>query len=148
LSVINHLISVLGEVTISIDVGCKVARQMKAHPHLCEPAAKNNFKAVVGAFHGWDHGRLCTICNMCMYVDGMGLEDCENCESFFAKSNAIAATTRYATVVHRHQAISNYMRHTDLCDAYQGLSKSYFGLSLHFLTPPQPLSSATNTDVH
>ncbi|KAJ7808980.1 hypothetical protein B0H14DRAFT_3090965 [Mycena olivaceomarginata] len=122
LSVINHLLRVLGEVTVGIDVGCKVARQVKAHPQLSVLAKENNFKAVVGAFHGLGHGRLCSICNMAMYVDGMGLEDCENCESYFAKSNALAATTRYSTVFHRQQAISTYMRHTDLCDAYQGLT--------------------------
>ncbi|KAJ7680000.1 hypothetical protein B0H14DRAFT_3101793 [Mycena olivaceomarginata] len=122
LSVINHLLRVLGEVTVGIDVGCKVARQVKAHPQLSVLAKENNFKAVVGAFHGLGHGRLCSICNMAMYVDGMGLEDCENCESYFSKSNALGATTRYSTVFHRQQAISTYMRHTDLCDAYQGLT--------------------------
>ncbi|KAJ7326242.1 hypothetical protein DFH08DRAFT_916828 [Mycena albidolilacea] len=122
LSVINHLPRVLGEVTVGIDVGCKVARQVKAHPQLSVLAKENKFKAVVGAFHGLGHGRLCSICNMAMYVDGMGLEDCENCESYFAKSNALAPTTCYSTVFHRQQAISTYMCHTDLCDAYQGLT--------------------------
>jgi hypothetical protein len=60
---------------------------------------------------------------MSMYVNGMGLEDCENCESYFSKSNGLASITRYSTVFHRQQAIANYMKHTDLCDAYQGLSK-------------------------
>ncbi|KAJ7838328.1 hypothetical protein B0H14DRAFT_2588627 [Mycena olivaceomarginata] len=122
LSIINHLICVLGEVTVGIDVGCKVVRQVKAHPRPLVLAAENNFKAVVGSFHGLGHDRLCSICNMVMYVDGMGLEDCENCESYFAKSNALASTTCYSTIFHRQQAISTYMRHTDLCDAYQGLT--------------------------
>jgi hypothetical protein len=71
---------------------------------------------------------------MVMYVDGMGLEDCENCESYFAKSNALAATTRYSTVFHRQQVISTYMHHTNLCDVYQGLSKSAFCFFFNFLT--------------
>jgi hypothetical protein len=95
----------------------------KAHPRLGPLAAENNFKSVVRAFHGLGHGRLCAVCNMAMYVNGMGLEDCENCESYFAKSNALASITRYSTVFHRQQAITTYMKHTDLCDAYQGLSK-------------------------
>jgi hypothetical protein len=123
--VLNHLISVLGEVTMGHDIGCKTAKMVKAHPQLGPLAAKNNFKSVVGAFHGLGHGRLCTVCNMAMYVNGMGLEDCENCESYFAKSNGLASITRYLTVFHRQQAIANYMKHTDLCDAYQGLSKRY-----------------------
>ncbi|KAJ7343979.1 hypothetical protein DFH08DRAFT_629597, partial [Mycena albidolilacea] len=71
LSVINHLLRMLGEVTIGIDVGCKVARQVKAHPQLSVLTKENNFK---GAFHGLGHSRLCSICNMAMYVDGMGLQ--------------------------------------------------------------------------
>jgi hypothetical protein len=105
------------------DIGCKTAKMVKAHPQLGLLAAKNNLKSIVGAFHGLGHGRLCSICNMSMYVNGMGLEDCENCESYFSKSNALASITRYSTVFHRQQAIANYMKHTDLCDAYQGLSK-------------------------
>jgi hypothetical protein len=117
------------------DIGCKTAKMVKAHPRLGPLAAKNNFKSVVGAFHGLGHGRLCSICNMSMYVNGMGLEDCENCESYFSKSNALASITRYSTVFHRQQAIANYMKHTDLCDAYQGLSKlGLFGLSKQMLT--------------
>ncbi|KAJ7713835.1 hypothetical protein B0H14DRAFT_3523213 [Mycena olivaceomarginata] len=104
-AVLNHLISVLGEVTMGHDIGCKTAKM-----------------SVVGAFHGLGHGRLCSVCNMSMYVNGMGLEDCENCESYFSKSNGLASITRYSTVFHRQQAIVNYMKHTDLCDAYQGLT--------------------------
>ncbi|KAJ7894413.1 hypothetical protein B0H14DRAFT_2334436 [Mycena olivaceomarginata] len=121
-AVLNHLISVLGEVTMGHDMWCKTAKMVKAHPRLGPLAAKNNFKLVVGAFHGLGHGRLCSICNMSMYVNGMGLEDCENCKSYFSKSNALASITRYSTVFHRQQAIANYMKHTDLCDVYQGLT--------------------------
>ncbi|KAF8151900.1 hypothetical protein K438DRAFT_1623702, partial [Mycena galopus ATCC 62051] len=64
--------------------------------------------------------------NLATYVDGMGLEDCEGCESFFSKSNALAPTTRYSTAFHRLQAITTYMKHADTCDAYQGLSKCSF----------------------
>ncbi|KAJ7244802.1 hypothetical protein B0H12DRAFT_1073675 [Mycena haematopus] len=53
---------------------------------------------------------------------GMGLEDLEGCESFFSKSNALAATTRYSTAFHRQQAITTYLKHADTADAYQGLS--------------------------
>ncbi|KAJ7817185.1 hypothetical protein B0H14DRAFT_3474817 [Mycena olivaceomarginata] len=122
LAVINHLIRVLGEVMMGIDVGCKTGRMVKAHPRLSELALQNNFKAVVGAFHGLGHGRLCSVCHMSMYVNGMGLEDCENCESYFSKSNALASSTRYSTVFRRQQAITMYMQHTDVCDAYQGLT--------------------------
>ncbi|KAJ7676315.1 hypothetical protein B0H14DRAFT_2423574 [Mycena olivaceomarginata] len=94
-AVLNHLISVLGEVTMGHDIGCKMAKMVKAHPRLGPLAAKNNFKLVGGAFHGLGHVRLCSVCNMSMYVNGMGLEDCENYESYFAKSNALASITCY-----------------------------------------------------
>ncbi|KAJ7891745.1 hypothetical protein B0H13DRAFT_1625863, partial [Mycena leptocephala] len=51
------------------------------------------------------------------YVDGVGLEDLEGCESFFSKSNALAAITRYATRFHRQQAITIYLKNTDTLDA-------------------------------
>jgi hypothetical protein len=130
LAVINHLIRILGEVTMGIDVGCKTGRMVKADPRLSELASENNFKAVVGSFYGLGHGRLCSVCHMSMYVDGMGLEDCENCESYFSKLNALASSTRYSTVFHRQQAITTYMQHTDVCDAYQGLSKWILSASL------------------
>ncbi|KAF8179785.1 hypothetical protein K438DRAFT_1977146 [Mycena galopus ATCC 62051] len=121
-SVINHLIRVLGEVAIGVDIGCKTGKMMKAHPQLSQIAQENNFKCLVGSFHGHGHGRLCQVCNLATYVNGMGLEDCEGCESFFSKSNALASTTRYLTVFHRQQAITTYIKHADTCDAYEGLT--------------------------
>ncbi|KAF8178807.1 hypothetical protein K438DRAFT_1977654 [Mycena galopus ATCC 62051] len=102
-SVINHLIRVLSEVAIGI-------------------VQENNFKCLVGSFHGHGHGRLCQVCNLATYVNGMGLEDCEGCESFFSKSNALASTTRYSTIFHLQQAITTYIKHANTCDAYQGLT--------------------------
>ncbi|KAF8128079.1 hypothetical protein K438DRAFT_2000463 [Mycena galopus ATCC 62051] len=121
-SVINHLIRVLGEVAIGVDIGCKTGKMVKAHPQLSQIVQENNFKCLVGSFHGHDHGRLCQVCNLATYVNGMGLEDCQGCESFFSKSNALASTTRYSTVFHRQQAITTYIKHADTCDAYQGLT--------------------------
>jgi hypothetical protein len=59
------------------------------------------------------------------YVEGVGLEALETCESFFSKSNALAATTRYASRFHRQQAITTYLKHADTFDTYQGLSKFF-----------------------
>ncbi|KAF8210249.1 hypothetical protein K438DRAFT_1570121 [Mycena galopus ATCC 62051] len=63
----------------------------------------------------------CQLKNLSTYVRGMGLEDLEECESFFSKSNALASTTRYATAFHRQQAITSYLKHTDTTDTYQAL---------------------------
>lgn len=63
----------------------------------------------------------------------MGLEDLEGCERAFSKSNALAASLRYATVFHRKQAIATYFEHNDDFEVYQNLSK-FFALLL--LQPP------------
>ncbi|KAJ7809272.1 hypothetical protein B0H14DRAFT_2867397 [Mycena olivaceomarginata] len=122
LAVINHLIRMLGKVAVSVNIGCKMGRMVKAHHRLSQLAFENHFKCLIGSFHGLGHGRLCQVSNLATYVEGMGLEDCEGCESWFSKSNALASTTRYSTVFHRHQAIATYIQHADTCDAYQGLT--------------------------
>ncbi|KAJ7869704.1 hypothetical protein B0H14DRAFT_2571643 [Mycena olivaceomarginata] len=147
LAVINHLIRVLGEVAVGVDIGCKTGKMVKAHPRLSQLAFDNKFRCLVGSFHGLGHGRLCQVSNLATYVEGMGLEDCEGCESWFSKSNALASTTRYSTVFHRHQAIATYIQHADTCDAYQGLStQSRSFSSARLLTDfSQRSSSATST---
>ncbi|KAF8132147.1 hypothetical protein K438DRAFT_1694684, partial [Mycena galopus ATCC 62051] len=117
-----HLLRVLGEVGIGYDIGCKFGKMVQMHPALSSLAADNNFKSLVGAFHGHAHNRRCQLKNLSTYVTGMGLEDLEECESFFSKSNALAATTRYVTAFHRQQAITSYLKHADSTDAYQGLA--------------------------
>ncbi|KAJ7256854.1 hypothetical protein B0H12DRAFT_1015629 [Mycena haematopus] len=121
-AVTAHLIRVLGETGLGYDIGCKYGKMVLEHPVLSKLATENRFRALVGSFHGHAHNRRCQLKNLAMYVPGMGLEDCEGCETFFSKSNALAATTRYATAFHRQQAITTYLRHADTADAYQGLS--------------------------
>ncbi|KAJ7076258.1 hypothetical protein B0H15DRAFT_925229 [Mycena belliarum] len=104
------------------DNGCKYGKMVRAHPGLSKLAADTNFKSLVGAFHGSGHQRECQLKNLSTYVEGVGTEDLETCESFFSKSNVLAPTTRYATAFHRKQAITGYLRHADVFDAYQGLS--------------------------
>ncbi|KAJ7351212.1 hypothetical protein DFH08DRAFT_694544 [Mycena albidolilacea] len=48
------------------------------------------------------------------YVEGVGLEALEICESFFSKSNVLASTTRYASRFHRKQVITMYLKRTDM----------------------------------
>ncbi|KAF8188436.1 hypothetical protein K438DRAFT_1594303, partial [Mycena galopus ATCC 62051] len=117
-----HLLRVLGEVATGYNIGCKFGKMVRMHPTLSSLAASNNFKSLVGAFYGHAHNRRCQLKNLSTYVKGMGLEDLEECESFFSKSNALASTTRYATAFHRQQAITSYLKHADTTDAYQGLA--------------------------
>ncbi|KAF8178793.1 hypothetical protein K438DRAFT_1908375 [Mycena galopus ATCC 62051] len=116
-----HLLPVLHQLGLGYDIGCKYGKMVRMHPALSSLAA-DNFKALVGAFHGHAHNSRCQLTNLSTYVKGVGLEDLEGCESFFSKSNALASTTRYASAFHCQQAITSYLKHTDTADAYQGLS--------------------------
>ncbi|KAJ6521652.1 hypothetical protein DFH09DRAFT_1251094 [Mycena vulgaris] len=122
LAVTAHLLRVLGRITMGYDIGCKFDKMCRTHPVLSQLVADKQFMALIGAFHGHGHGRLCQTKNLTTYVTGVGLEGLEGCESYFSKSNALAATTRHASRFHRQQAIVNYMAHTDKFDTYQGLS--------------------------
>ncbi|KAJ7195403.1 hypothetical protein B0H12DRAFT_1082211 [Mycena haematopus] len=121
-AVTAHLLLVLHKLGLGYDIGCKFGKMVRMHPALATLAADNNFKALVGGFHGHAHNRRCQLNNLSTYVSGMGLEDLEGCESYFSKSNALTATTRYSTAFHRQQAITSYLKHADTADAYQGLS--------------------------
>ncbi|KAJ7075628.1 hypothetical protein B0H15DRAFT_925383 [Mycena belliarum] len=121
-AVVDHLLNVFGEHGAGYDIGCEFGKRVNAHPVLGPAARRHRFRSLVGAFHGHAHNRRCQLCNLATYVTGVGLEDLEECESFFSKSNALASSTRYATVFHRKQAITTYLQHTDTYDTYQGLS--------------------------
>ncbi|KAJ7853837.1 hypothetical protein B0H14DRAFT_3653218 [Mycena olivaceomarginata] len=125
LAITAHLLNVLGEVAIGYDIGCKFGKMVKVHPALKELVHDKNFRALVGTFHGHGHNRLCRLDNLMTYVEGVGLEALETCESFFSKSNALASTTRYASRFHRQQAITTYLKHTNTFDTYQGLISKY-----------------------
>ncbi|KAJ7871910.1 hypothetical protein B0H13DRAFT_2236318 [Mycena leptocephala] len=122
LSIVNHLLNVLGEIALGYDIGCKFGKLVKAHPTLKDIACEKDFRALIGAFHGHGHNRLCGLDNLMIYVKGVGLEALETCESFFSKSNALASTTHYASRFHRQQAITTYLKHADQFDTYQGLT--------------------------
>ncbi|KAJ7713193.1 hypothetical protein B0H14DRAFT_2413947 [Mycena olivaceomarginata] len=70
-------------------------------------------QGVVPAFHGHAHNRACQIGWHPLYVDGVGLEDFEECERTFAKSNHLASTTRLATPFHRQQQIDEHFKFHD-----------------------------------
>ncbi|KAJ7814507.1 hypothetical protein B0H14DRAFT_3090103 [Mycena olivaceomarginata] len=121
-AVVNHLLNVIGQVAVGYDIGCKFGKMVNAHPVLGPLAREKGFKSLVGAFHRHAHNRRCQLCHLATYVEGVGLEDLEECETFFSKSNGLAPCTRYATAFHRRQAIVLYLKHTDVFDTYQSLS--------------------------
>ncbi|KAJ7701141.1 hypothetical protein B0H17DRAFT_1046076 [Mycena rosella] len=121
-SIVNHLLRVLGKLGLGYDIGCKFGKMVRAHPGLSQLARDTGFKSLVGAYHGCAHGCGCQVCNLTTYVSGVGQEALEGCESFFSKSNVLASSTRYASVFHRQQSITMYLKHTDTFDTYQSLA--------------------------
>ncbi|KAJ7717204.1 hypothetical protein B0H16DRAFT_1666805 [Mycena metata] len=73
-----------------------------------------NLRGVVPAFHGHAHNRACQVRWHPLYVDGVGLEDFEECERTFTKSNNLASVTRLTTSFHRKQAIDEHFYFHDL----------------------------------
>ncbi|KAJ6533369.1 hypothetical protein B0H10DRAFT_1859981 [Mycena sp. CBHHK59/15] len=71
------------------------------------------FRGVVPAFHGHAHNRGCQIGWHPLYVDGVGLEDFEECERTFSLSNHLASSTRLATAFHRRQQIDEHFHFHD-----------------------------------
>ncbi|KAF7334351.1 hypothetical protein MSAN_02380000 [Mycena sanguinolenta] len=122
LAVVEALLDAFGpDVGDGYDIGCGFGKTLKKSP-LGKRAEELNFRTLVGSFHGHAHNRLCQLSFLATYVPGMGLEDLEGCERFFSKSNALARSTRYASVFHRRQAIATYLAHSDVYDAYANLS--------------------------
>ncbi|KAJ7020928.1 hypothetical protein C8F04DRAFT_973468, partial [Mycena alexandri] len=71
-------------------------------------------RGVVPAFHGHAHNRACQIGWHPLYVEGVGLEDFEECERTFARSNNLAAATRLSSTFHRQQQIDEHFHFHDL----------------------------------
>ncbi|KAJ6553701.1 hypothetical protein DFH09DRAFT_924701 [Mycena vulgaris] len=147
-AVVNHLIKVLGEIGSGYDIGCKFGKMVYEHPVLGPLARDNRFKSLVGAFHGHAHNRRCQLKHLATYVEGVGLEDLEECETFFSKSNALAASTRYATAFHRRQAIATYLQHTDVFDTYQSLSLTLANKYKHALEIKRGAIALRQTMIH
>ncbi|KAJ7438546.1 hypothetical protein B0H11DRAFT_1935169 [Mycena galericulata] len=73
-----------------------------------------NLRGVVPAFHGHAHNRACQVGWHPLYVEGVGLEDFEECERTFGQSNHLAPVTRLTNPFHRQQAIDEHFNFHDL----------------------------------
>jgi hypothetical protein len=125
LACVEKLLDAFGEgLGGGFDIGCKFETTLNKSP-LGPRARELRHTCLVGAFHGHAHNRLCQLWHLATYVKGLGLEDLEGCERAFSKSNALAASLRYASIFHRKQAISTYFEHNDTFEVYQNLSKLY-----------------------
>jgi hypothetical protein len=125
LAVVEVLLEVFGaDIGGGYDISCKFQTTLN-RSELGPRARELAFKALVGAFHGHAHNRLCQLSFLATYVKGMGLEDLEGCERFFSKSNALASSLRYASVFHWQQKMIEFMKHMDTFETYPNLSQCY-----------------------
>ncbi|KAJ3712115.1 hypothetical protein DFJ43DRAFT_1135053 [Lentinula guzmanii] len=123
LAILNRLLEVIGsDIGMGYDIGCGFGTTIDNSP-LGQKAKQLHFTSLVGAFHGHAHCRLCQTSHLCTYINGLGLEHLEQCETFFSESNELASSTRHMNVFHRRQAIERYCYHHDNFEVYSRLSK-------------------------
>ncbi|KAJ7782095.1 hypothetical protein B0H14DRAFT_3095744 [Mycena olivaceomarginata] len=99
LAIVDALLDAFGpNIGGGYDIGCGFGKTINKSP-LGKKAQTNSFR--------------CLLSFLATYVPGMG---------FFSKSNALARSTRYASIFHRRQTITTYLTHTDVYDTYANLS--------------------------
>ncbi|TFK16701.1 hypothetical protein FA15DRAFT_606554, partial [Coprinopsis marcescibilis] len=123
LAVVDKLLDAFGDqIACGYNIGCRFATTLDQSP-LGPRARELKYRSLVGSFHGHAHNRLCQLSNLATYVKGLGLEDLEGCKRMFSRSNALASSTRYASVFHHRQKIEQYFKHMDSMETMASLSK-------------------------
>ncbi|KAL0563254.1 hypothetical protein V5O48_018820, partial [Marasmius crinis-equi] len=114
LAIIRKLLEVYGEeLGIGYDIMCAFYKTLLRSQKLGSDVIALQLRGVVPAFHGHAHNRPCQLEWHPMYIEGVGLEDFEECERTFSGSNDLAATTRLSTEFHRLQAMLEYFAFHD-----------------------------------
>ncbi|KAF8198229.1 hypothetical protein K438DRAFT_1584329, partial [Mycena galopus ATCC 62051] len=123
LAIVEVLLDAFGlKIGGGYDIGCHFGTTLN-NSELADKARTNQFRLLVGSFHGYAHNRLCQLSFLAMYVKGLGLEDLEGCEHYFSRSNGLAKSVRYASKFHRRQEITTFMKQIDDLETYANLSK-------------------------
>ena len=105
---VDHLIDTYGtDICLGYDIMCAFVKTLSRS---CLGTKKVAFRldGVVPSFHGHVHNRGCQLHWHPMYREGVGLEDFEECERTFNRSNELAGVTRLATPFHREQHITEH----------------------------------------
>jgi len=113
LAIINKLIDEHGtDIKVAYDIYCSFSKTLAASS-LGPKASQASLSGVVPAFHGWAHSRDCQLKWHPLYVTGTGLEDFEESERLFSRSNDLAPTTRLSTRYHRRLRIEEHFEFHD-----------------------------------
>lgn len=128
LATVNRLVDDFGsDICLGYDIMCAFITTLKKSC-LNEKRVAFRLGGVVPAFHGHAHNRGCQVEWHPLYVEGVGLEDFEECERTFFRSNELASVTRLATPYHRQQHIDE---HFDLHDVDKHASSgNFFSLAI------------------
>ena len=111
---VNRLIELYGgDFALAYDIFCAFIKTLE-RSSLAPKVLEAHIRGVVPAFHGHAHNRRCQVYWHPLFVHGVGMEDFEECERFFSKSNHLAPSTRFASEFHRCQQILQHFNHHDL----------------------------------
>lgn len=114
LAIIARLLELYGaDMGIGYDIMCAFYKTL-LRSSLGRKAVGLRLRGVVPAFHGHAHNRACQLGWHPMYMEGVGLEDFEECERTFCLSNNLASCTRMSTPFHRQQQIDEHFNFHDL----------------------------------
>ncbi|KAK7051165.1 hypothetical protein VNI00_004665 [Paramarasmius palmivorus] len=114
LAIVDELMNRYGdELGIGYDIMCQFYKTMLRSEKLGKKVVVKRLTGVVPAFHGHAHNHPCQLGWHPQYIEGVGLEDFEECERTYSHTNNQASTTRLATAFHRHQSISEDLHFHD-----------------------------------
>ena len=124
LAIVNRLLDLYGsDIGLGYDIMCGFIKTLM-QSSLGAKAVGLHLQGIVPAFHGHAHNRNCQVHWHPLYMEGVGLEDFEECERTFFRSNELASVTRLASPFHRQQQIDEHFYFHDL-DKHAA-SGSYF----------------------
>jgi hypothetical protein len=108
LAVVRRLLDEFGsDICLGYDIMCAFWTTL-LKSSLGSEAVAFRLHGIVPAFHGHAHNRGCQVQWHPLYVEGVGLEDFEECERTFCRSNELASVTRLSTPYHRQQHIDEH----------------------------------------
>ena len=90
LAVVKRLIDMIGpKIGCAYDTGCAFETTL-GNSSLGDYAKANQFRLMVGSFHGHAHNRGCQLRWHPTYINGTGHSEGEGCEQVFSSSNNLA----------------------------------------------------------
>ncbi|TFK79319.1 hypothetical protein K466DRAFT_505734 [Polyporus arcularius HHB13444] len=101
-----------GKKMIGYDIGCAFEETV-LHSILRAAFEESGSRFCVPAFHGYSHSYNCQVQYHPNAIEGVGLEDFEESERVFNRSNELAIITHHASRFRRHLAINMFFRQWD-----------------------------------